>query len=84
MPSPQLLITGIKDGVGCFSQRYIGGIIGREVVAQLPNAAQQGYVRIALGREPRKSGQKLFTAMRVDSLARNQICRERSLLPHQL
>src|SRR6266550_6145141 len=37
----QLLIAGVKDGVGCFSQGYVGGVVGRKVVAQFPNAAQQ-------------------------------------------
>lgn len=52
----QLFIAGVKDGVGCYSQRYIGGLVGRKV----------------LGGERPKSRENLLAAIRIDTLAGNQ------------
>jgi len=66
--SAQFRIAGIKDRVCRFSQRYVRGVAGGECVAQLPNAAKQRRVRIALG----GLGEKLFASMRICTPARNQ------------
>lgn len=38
--SRQLLIAGVEDRPGGFSQSYVGGVVSREIVAQFPDAAQ--------------------------------------------
>src|SRR5271157_641781 len=47
----QLLVAGVEDGVHCLSQSDVCGIVGGEVVPQLPNPANQWLVRVALRRQ---------------------------------
>src|ERR1017187_1326701 len=59
----QFLIARVEDGVHCFSQSDVRGIIGGEIVPQFPNTANQWGVRITLGRQRRESREKLIATM---------------------
>ena len=72
MALAQFRIAGVQDGVGCFSQGDVDGIVGGKVVPQFPNPAHQGRVRIAFRAECRKPRQNLLAPMRIDTPAGNQ------------
>ena len=65
MAFAHFLVTGVQDGAGGFRQRDIDSVVGREIVPQFPNAAQQRRVRVTLGGQRRERREKLLAAMRI-------------------
>ena len=59
-------------------ERNIGGVIGRQIVPQLPNSRQQEIVRVAAQREIRKVVEREAAAFAVDlavrSIASDHLC----------
>jgi hypothetical protein len=57
-------------GVERLDQRDISGVIGRQIVSQIPNARQEKVVRVSLQREVREVGERHAAVVAVDFASR--------------
>ncbi len=69
MTGTQLRVHREKDGISCFRQSDVDGVISGEVIPQFPDSMQQWGVRIALNWETRESFEKQLASMRIDASA---------------
>jgi len=59
-------VTGQQRGVECLGQRNIGGVIGRQIASQIPNAGQKEIALISPQWKGRQVGESRTAALVVD------------------
>ena len=59
-------VTSDQRNLELFRKRNIDGIVGRQIVSQIPDPEQQGVVRIPIQREVCEIGERCLAALAVD------------------
>jgi hypothetical protein len=75
MAFAQFHIAGVKNGVHCFGQSYVGSIVDGETVTQFPNPGQQRCMCIVFSGKHRKVCEQLFRAKRINTAASDQLAK---------
>ena len=69
---PQFFIAGVERGIHLFGQGDVRRVVGGEIVAEFPYAADQGRMRKAFRRQDCECVEDLLATSRTDSVACDQ------------